>query len=251
MDVIGGDFSMPLGGPLYGPPPWLLRGADAIVARYEADTERVRSLLPPGVEPLEDPVQCLAWAVTYQDSTLGPYNEILMYVRVVIDGRPFMHCVLAYVDGDAPLVMGREVIGFPKKLACIDASTAPSAPALFTVERPARKRLLTVTFNADRAASPDEFDLLGPTAVRLIPSSTGAPRPSICELLEMQADLHLRERPGGVADAWAGRADVCMDSRSVVDPFHLLAPTRMVSAFRFCYDVTLRPALLLRDYLAG
>ena len=249
MDVLTGGFSMPFGGPLYGPPPWLLRGADAIVARYEADTKLVSGLLPPGVLPLEDPVQCLAWAVTYEDSTLGPYKEILMYVRCLIDARPFMHCVLAYVDGDAPMAMGREVIGFPKKLASFETATTPSGPAIFTVERPLRKRLLTVTFTADCAATPAQFELLGPTALRLIPSSVGALRPSICELLEMKADIHLKERPGGVPDAWAGRADLTMDSRSDADPFHLLAPTHMLSAFRFRYDVALHPAVLLRDYL--
>ena len=41
MDVISGDYSMPLGGSLYGPPPWYLRGADAIVAPYEADEQKV------------------------------------------------------------------------------------------------------------------------------------------------------------------------------------------------------------------
>lgn len=193
-------------------------------------------------------MQRLAWAVISEDSTLGP-NEILMYVRVAIDRRPFMYCALAYVDGDAPLAMGREVVGFPKKLAVIETSTAPSGPVIFTVERPARKRLLTVTFSADRAATPDEFDLLGPTALRLISSSVEASRPSICELLEMKAYMHLRERPGGVADAWAGRVDVSMDSRSGTDPFYLLAPTRMLTAFRLRYDVALHSAVLPRDYL--
>ena len=70
MDVISGDYSMPLGGSLYGPPPCYLRGANAIVTRYEADGQKVRQLLPPGVEPLEDPVQCVVWAVTYAESTL-------------------------------------------------------------------------------------------------------------------------------------------------------------------------------------
>lgn len=120
-----------------------------------------------------------------------------MYVRVSIEGRPFMYSPLTYVDGDAPLAMGREVLGFPKKFAKLEKSVAPSGPVIFTVERPARKRLVTVTFTPDRAASPEEFDLLGPVALRLIPSSVGAPEPSICELLEMKADLHFRVRPGG------------------------------------------------------
>ena len=77
-----------------------------------------------------------------------------MYVRVSIDGRPFIYCPLVYVDGDAPLAMGREVLGFPKKIAQIEATAAPSGPAIFTVERPARKRLLTVTFTADKQRLP-------------------------------------------------------------------------------------------------
>jgi acetoacetate decarboxylase len=250
-DVLGGGYSMPFGGALYGGPPWHLRDAQAIVARYAADNALVRRLLPAGVTPLENPVQCLAWGVTYAESALGPYNEILMYVRVAIGGRPFMYCALAYVDGDAPLAMGREVLGFPKKLAKIELERLPSGPVIFTVERPARKRLLTMSFTADRAADPKEFDLLGPAALRLIPSSTGSETPSVCELLEMQADLHMKQRPGGAADAWAGRCDVAMDSPAQTDPFHLLAPasSEIISAFQFRFDVELRPALLLKDYL--
>lgn len=41
-----------------------------------------------------------------------------------------------------------------------------------------------------------------------------------------------------------------MDSRSEADPFYLLAPTRMLTAFKFRYDVELHPAVLLKDYLA-
>ena len=251
MDVLAGGYSMPFGGALYGGPPWHLRSAQAIIARYEANIELVRRLLPPGVVPLEDPVQCVAWAVTYDESTLGPYNEVLMYVRVAIAGRAFMYCPLVYVNSDAPLAMGREVLGFPKKLAQIELDMATSGPTLFTVERPARKRLLTVTFTQDMAAAPQDFDLLEPVALRHIPSSTGAVRPSICELLEMKADIQIRERPGGAPDAWAGRCDVVMDSPSQTDPFYLLAPKdqRLISAFQVRYDVALHPAVLLKDYL--
>ena len=251
LNLLAEGYSMPFGGPLFSGPPWHLRGAQAIVARYEADSASVRRLLPPGVVPLEEPVQCVAWAVAYAESTLGPYDEVLMYVRTSIAGRSFMYCPLVYVNGDAPLAMGREVLGFPKKLAQIELVTAPSGPTIFTVERPLRKRLLTITFQPDRAASPQEFDLLEPVALRMIPSSTGVAQPSICELLQMKADIHLKQRPGGAPDAWAGRCDVVMDSPSQTDPFYLLSPTsdRMLSAFQFRYDVELRPAVLLKDYL--
>ena len=66
---------------LYPPPPYLYRGATAIIASYEADPAAIAGLLPPGVSPLEDPPVCLAWVVHYPFSTLGVYNEAIARSR--------------------------------------------------------------------------------------------------------------------------------------------------------------------------
>ena len=85
MDVLTEGYALPVSGGLYPPPPYLYRGATAIIASYEADPAAITGLLPPGVTPLEDPPVCLAWVVHYPFSTLGVYNEAIMLVRVSFD----------------------------------------------------------------------------------------------------------------------------------------------------------------------
>jgi len=55
MDVLTDGYALPVSGGLYPPPPYLYRGATAIIASYEADPAAIADLLPPGVSPLEDP----------------------------------------------------------------------------------------------------------------------------------------------------------------------------------------------------
>ena len=73
-----------MSGGLYPPPPYLYRGATAIIASYEADPAAITGLLPPGVTPLEDPPVCLAWVVHYPFSTLGVYNEAVRLAGMTI-----------------------------------------------------------------------------------------------------------------------------------------------------------------------
>ena len=48
-------FSMPLGGPMYAAPPYPFRGVQDLMIRYEADSNAVMELLPPHLEPADDP----------------------------------------------------------------------------------------------------------------------------------------------------------------------------------------------------
>ena len=87
MDVLTDGYALPVSGGLYPPPPYLYRGATAIIASYEADPAAIAGLLPPGVSPLEDPPVCLAWVVHYPFSTLDVYNEAIMPRYVEMGAR--------------------------------------------------------------------------------------------------------------------------------------------------------------------
>ena len=54
------------------------------------------------------------------DSTLGPYNEAVVLVSSSFNGIDGLYCPLIYVDSDVALCAGREIWGFPKKMAEID-----------------------------------------------------------------------------------------------------------------------------------
>jgi acetoacetate decarboxylase len=78
-------------------------GARVMLGVYEADTESVATLLPPGVTCLEDPAVCIAWVCNYPFTSFGPYNEAIMLIRVEFEGEAYSYCPFIYIDGEAPL----------------------------------------------------------------------------------------------------------------------------------------------------
>ena len=165
--------------------------------------------------------------VHYPFSTLGVYNEAIMLVRVSSEGEPYTFCPFIYVDNDAALACGRELWGFPKKFASM-GYTRPAAGApfceqmVFTVERPAGKRLLTVTMNPDRPAAAAEVSFLPALTLRRIPNSRlGASQPSICELIRTDYSAAPAISADGTPELWTGRCSVTMDPVLGDDGFRL------------------------------
>ena len=208
------------------------------------------------MSPLEDPPVCLAWVVHYPFSTLGVYNEAIMLVRVSLEGEAYTFCPFIYVDNDAALACGRELWGFPKKFAHMGyARPAACAPfgeqMMFTVERPAGKRLLTVTMNPERPRTAEEVSFLPALTLRRIPNSRlGARQPSVCELIRTDYSAVPVAGADGTPELWAGRCSVTMDSASEFDPLYRMAPTRMLGALYAVADITLPLGTPVRDYLA-
>ena len=78
------NFSMPLGGPMYAAPPYPFRGVQDLMIRYEADGAAVSELLPPHLEPADDPAICTSWARWIPFSAFGPYHEAFVMVDVML-----------------------------------------------------------------------------------------------------------------------------------------------------------------------
>jgi acetoacetate decarboxylase len=256
MEVLTEGYALPVSGGFYPEPPYLYRGATTIIASYEADPARLAGLLPPGVSPLEDPPVCLAWVAHYPFSTLGVYNEAILLIRVSFEGEPYTFCPFIYVDNDAAMACGRELWGFPKKFASLGyGRPAGGSPfgeqMMFSVERPAGKRLLTVTMHPERPASPGEVGFLPALTLRRVPNSRlGAGQPSICELIRTDYSAAPVISATGTPDLWAGRCSVTMDSSSEFDPLYRMTPVRTLGAVYAVADVTLPLGTPVKDYLA-
>src|SRR4029079_12602415 len=55
----------------------------------------------------------------YRECDLGPYMEVILYIPVLPQGRFYAYVPAIYVDNDAALLAGRELGGYPKKMAHI------------------------------------------------------------------------------------------------------------------------------------
>lgn len=256
MDVFNSGCNQPITAPLYPDPPYYYRGAKVLLGVYEADTAKVLPHLPPGVTPLEDPVQCIAWVCNYPFTTFGTYNEAIILVRTEFEGEAYNFCPLIYLDAEAPMAGGREIWGWPKKLASLDMNLGgTSGPGfreqiMFTMERPAGKRILTVNMSPERPSSMEEVGGLPMLTLRFIPHAEEGRLPSVCELIRTEPEIVAHTSVDGSEDIWAGRCSVTMDSPSEQDPTHHFAPTNMLAGFYGTFDWTLPRGRVVYDYLA-
>ena len=120
-DVRKNAFAMPIHNPAYPRPPYKFYNREFVVISYRSDPERIRSLVPEPLEPIGD-------TVTYEfirmpDSTgFGDYTETGQVIPVrfkdkdgTVQEGGYVHAM--YLDDNSPIAGGREIWGFPKKLA--------------------------------------------------------------------------------------------------------------------------------------
>ena len=220
---------------------------------YEADSNAVMELLPPHLEPADDPVICTSWARWVPFSAFGPYHEAFVMVDVMLDGTRYMYQPAILVDNDIPLGAGREIWGYAKKIAVIEHNWGGDVmpymeQLLLTVERPRGQRLMTASMVCDRKASPDELAESPVLSYRHIPSAETAERPSVSELVRLDVTGALRKSADGSPELYAGRAALTLAS-TAADSWHQLAPLRILGGFFAVVDFDLNFGRVVHDYL--
>jgi len=83
----------------------------------------------------------------------------------------------------------------------------------------------------------------------VIPNAEAGKPPSIAQLVRLDVTAPLHASADGTPKLWTGRASVTMDARSPVDPWHLLAPVRMLQGWFGIYDFDLYHGRVIHDYL--
>ena len=256
LESLSASFSQPIGpGVAYPAPPYLYRGVEDIFVAYEAaDPAGVESLLPPGVTPADDIPVCIAWARWVPFSTFGPYHESYVMVRAEFEGETFLYQPFIFTDNEIPLVAGRELWGFAKKLAVMERTSGGAGlpygeQQLFTVERPKGQRIMTVSVACDALQDPSEMENLPVLSMRLLPGAESGAPPSVAELVRLDVEAPLHTSADGTPKLWTGRASVTVDARSAVDPWHLLTPGRIVKGWYGVFDFDLHHGRVIHDYV--
>jgi acetoacetate decarboxylase len=178
------------------------------------------------------------------DSTgFGDYTESGQVIPVSFDGRKggYTHCM--FLDDHPPIAGGRELWGFPKKLAK-PTLRADVDTMLGTLDY-GSVRIATGTMGykhteADLAAV--KASMQTPTwLIKIIPHVDGTAR--ICELVEYYLeDIDLK-------GAWIGPASLTLASHALA-PVAELPVLEIVSATHIIADLTLGLGKVVHDYLA-
>jgi acetoacetate decarboxylase len=95
----------------------MLIDVDIMVAMFRTDPEVIASLLPPPLEPGAMPI-ATAYIAEFHQTNFGiVYNEAALFIPAAYNGEEGKYCLSMPVDNDMGLIAGREVFGYPKKIA--------------------------------------------------------------------------------------------------------------------------------------
>lgn len=244
------SYSQPFGrSQMYGRPPYFYRGTRTITVLYTVDGEGLDGLLPPGVE-LADENPVVSVTVTHNvDSAFGPYDEMWFYVRVTFEGETFMFNPLMYVTADSSMACGREVWGFPKKLATVQWNELDDGFAVVG-SRPSTERLLDLRFVPGEPAGESRLAEVGHPSLtlRLIPNYRGHGEPDLAQLISTVTPRRILLDDDGKERFWRGTAEVTVGKGTDQDPFGLFAPVELLDAWMSYSDFEIPAGVLVHDY---
>jgi acetoacetate decarboxylase len=235
-------FAMPLTSPAYPIGPYRFINREFLVITYRTDPAKLRELVP---EPLQvdEPLVKFEF-IRMPDSTgFGDYTESGQIIPVSLNGRKggYSHCM--FLDDHPPIAGGRELWGFPKKLA--KPTLRAEIDTLVGTLDYGPVRIATGTMGykhkaADLAAV--KASLLAPNfLLKIMPHVDGTPR--ICELVEYYLeDVDLK-------GAWTGPAALELTSHALA-PLAELPVLEIVSGMHIVADLTLGLGKVAHDYLA-
>lgn len=94
--------------------------AEILTAYWETLPEIIERVLPPPLKPGKKPFVS-AFVANYPRTNFSePYHESALLVSAEFNGQPGNYCIGLSVDDDMAMALGREIHGFPKKMARIE-----------------------------------------------------------------------------------------------------------------------------------
>jgi len=248
------SFSMPPHAPLYLKPPAHYMNVSMMIAVALGNPEGVASVVPNDLElaTMGDKPIVVFFHAHYPFSSLyGSYSEVIVAPVVLHEGKPHLYVAYIYVDNDSALAAGREIWGFPKKLAYMQLRIRDEFIEA-TLERPRGRRLVVTQAMLERRARLDELDQLGlsgaPALVlKVIPQPDTESKPTI-QLVRIETKISPRLGSDGEPELWSGRLMIDMPERSLADPLYRLGPMEPMAAYYGRLDMVLPPGRVLKTY---
>ena len=221
---------------------WIFTDAVFLAAKVEIDADRAARWLPGGLR-LARPATATLFIAHYPQTSFGSvYNEAGLFVDVRRRFRAAVHCPWMLVDDDIALILGRELLGYPKKLGTF-AVSLDGDEVDASVERKGVK-LLHLHGKVGRVVSDPPpmlarrvYNAWGPIGLSLQKLLTFTPTEQILEAREVELTVQIRPAP--------------------LDPLHELGVGQVLEAHRYRVNIggsgvplpvrSLSPLYLLRS----
>lgn len=241
-DVVRNAYAMPLTSPAFPRGPYSFVNREFMIITYRTDLDALRAVVP---EPLQvtDPIVKYEF-IRMPDSTgFGDYTESGQVIPVTFDGVHGGYVHAMYLDDEAPIAGGRELWGFPKKLA--SPSLTVDKDTLLGVLKYGSIPVAVATMGYKHVAlefAPIMASLTAPNyLLKIIPHVDGTPR--ICELVRYTCENV------SLKGAWSGPAALELFHHALA-PVASLPVLEVVSGVHILCDLTLGLGTVIHDYLA-
>src|SRR5258707_1507375 len=234
---------MPLTSPAFPRGPYRYVDREYLTVTYRTDADALRAVIPAPLQ-MAEPIVKYEF-IRMPDSTgFGDYTESGQVIPVAFQGRAGSYVHAMYLDDEAPIAGGRELWGFPKKLASPKLSI--ESDTLLGVLRygPVPVAVATMGYK-HRTLAHDKIlgSLSAPNfLLKIIPHVDGKPR--ICELVRYFCEDIT------VKGAWEGPAALELFHHALA-PVADLPVREVLSGTHIVADLTLGLGTVVHDYLAS
>jgi len=235
-------YAMPFTSPAYPRPPFRFVDREFIIIAYRTDPAALAKVIPEPLLPA-DPIVKYEFIKMPDSSGLGSYTESGQVLSVTHEGKPggFTHAM--YLDSEAGIASGREILGFPKVLAQPRLEVRNDALVGTLDYNGVRVATATMGYKyreLDRAAVARSLAVPG-FLLKVIPHVDGSAR--VIELVRYAAtDITIK-------GAWSGPASLELHPHCFA-PVANLPVLEIVSATHLVADLTLGGGEVVLDYLA-
>jgi len=176
-------YAMPLTSPAFPPGPYRFVNREFFIVTYRTDPALLKAVIPAPLEFTEPLVKYEF--IRMPDSTgFGDYTESGQVIPVQHQGKAGGYVHAMFLDDEAPIAGGRELWGFPKKLASPKLSV--ETDTLLGVLKYGPVPVAVATMGYKHKAldiAPILASLMAPNyLLKIIPHVDGSPR--ICELVK-------------------------------------------------------------------
>jgi acetoacetate decarboxylase len=242
-EVLKSAFSMPLHSPAYPPGPYRFVDREYLIITYRTDRALLEKVVPKPLEIVE-PIVKYEFIRMPNSTGFGDYTESGQVIPVRFNGETGGYTHAMFLDDEPPIAGGRELWGFPKKLArptlkvehdtllgTLDYGSVRIATGSMGFKHREMSREV-----AARAMQEPGFLL------KIIPHVDGSPR--ICELVRFGlGDVQIK-------GAWTGPAALELHPHALA-PVAGLPVLEVISGLHLIADLTLNLGTVAYDYLVA
>jgi acetoacetate decarboxylase len=235
-------YAMPITAPAYPKPPFRFVDREFIIIVYRTDPDALARIVPAPLVPAE-PVVKYEFIKMPDSSGLGSYTESGQVIPVTLAGEQGGYTHAMYLDSEAGIASGRELLGFPKVLAQPRLEVRNDALVGTLDYNAVRVATATMAFKykaLDLAAVKKTLAAPG-FLLKIIPHVDGSAR--VCELVKyLVTDVTVK-------GAWTGPASLELHPHCFA-PVSRLPVLEVLSATHMITDLTIGAGEVVHDFLA-